>query len=74
MVAVDAFDVIRTDSAVAELARLLSTRQDPVAATGLWGSFAPILAATISRRLDRPLLLVTAREAVRAEPVGQLQR
>ena len=31
-----------------------------VAADGLWGAFAPILAGTAARRLNRPLLYVTA--------------
>ncbi len=60
MVVVDTFDVIRTDARVSELARLLTTRGEAVAAAGLWGSSAPILAAIIGERLNRPLLLVTA--------------
>ena len=31
-----------------------------VSADGLWGSFAPILAGTVSAQLKRPLLYVTA--------------
>jgi len=33
---------------------------DVVSADGLWGSFAPILAGTAARSLQRPLLYVTA--------------
>jgi transcription-repair coupling factor (superfamily II helicase) len=58
--AVDAFDVIRNDPRLTELARLLSRGNDPVAAEGLWGSAAPILAGIAAERLGRPLLLVTA--------------
>ncbi|MFQ5805258.1 MAG: transcription-repair coupling factor [Phycisphaerae bacterium] len=60
MVLVDAFDVIRTDARVSELARLLAEGGDPVGAAGLWGSCAPILAAFVGERLGHPLLLVTA--------------
>jgi transcription-repair coupling factor (superfamily II helicase) len=65
---VDVFDAIRTDPHLEELTRLLEhTGQTPVpqrrgavAAEGLWGSSAPILAALAAERLRRPLLLVTA--------------
>jgi transcription-repair coupling factor (superfamily II helicase) len=60
MVVVDAFEVIRTDARVSELARLLTDVGGPVAAAGLWGSSAPILAAIVGERLERPLLLITA--------------
>jgi transcription-repair coupling factor (superfamily II helicase) len=65
---VDVFETIRTDPRLEELARLLgrSTGETPavrggaVAAEGLWGSSAPILAGLVADRLKRPLLLVTA--------------
>jgi len=45
---------------LAELTRLLDRGKGAVAAEGLWGSSAPILAAIAAERLQRPLLLVTA--------------
>ncbi len=65
----DVFDAIRTDPHLEELTRLLERptgkmpvpqRGGAVAAEGLWGSSAPILAALAAERLGRPLLLVTA--------------
>lgn len=56
----DVFGDIRNDSRVVELARLLKAGNTPVAAEGLWGSSAPILAGLIAERLERPLLLVAA--------------
>ncbi len=58
--AVDVFDVIRADSRFEELIRLLRDGTGPVAAEGLWGSSAPILAALAADALNRPLLLITA--------------
>ena len=58
--AVDVFDCIRTDPRLAELTRLLVDGGGAVAAEGLWGSAAPILAALAAQALERPLLLVTA--------------
>jgi transcription-repair coupling factor (superfamily II helicase) len=69
MIAVDVFETIRTDARIEELTRLLERTpetgkmpvpQGVVAAEGLWGSSAPILAAIAAERLGRPLLLVTA--------------
>jgi transcription-repair coupling factor (superfamily II helicase) len=57
---VDVFTAIRTDPRLEELTRLLEHGTGAVAAEGLWGSSAPILAAMIAERLRRPLLLVTA--------------
>ena len=56
----DAFDVIRADVRVGELADHLADAKGPVTAAGLWGSCAPILAGILGERLQRPLLLVTA--------------
>ncbi len=56
----DVFDAIRTDPQVEELTRRLATARGVVAAEGLWGSSAPILAALVAARLNRPLLLVAA--------------
>jgi len=60
MLLVDAFDVVRTDARIGELARLLTGEGGAVTAAGLWGSCAPILGAIVGERLKRPLLLVTA--------------
>jgi len=57
---VEPLDAIRHDSRLVELGALLAGGHTPVAATGLWGSFAPILAAFTAERLRRPFLLVTA--------------
>ena len=57
---VDVFETIRTDPKLEELTRLLARGKGAVAAEGLWGSSAPILAALAAERLGRPLLLVTA--------------
>ncbi len=54
------FETIRADSRLEELTRLLEEPRGVVAAEGLWGSSAPILAALAADRLGRPLLLVTA--------------
>ena len=54
------FATIRADPRVEELTRLLAEPGGLVAAEGLWGSSAPILAALVAQRLGRPLLLVTA--------------
>ena len=54
----DVFDAIRIDPQVEELTRRLATARGAVAAEGLWGSSAPILAALVAERLNRPLLLV----------------
>ncbi|MEW6251420.1 MAG: transcription-repair coupling factor [Planctomycetota bacterium] len=55
----DVFETIRADAQLAELIRLLGGA-GAVAAEGLWGSSAPIVAALAAERLGRPLLLVTA--------------
>jgi transcription-repair coupling factor (superfamily II helicase) len=60
MRAVDVLAAIRSDSRFEELARLLDEGKGVVAAEGLWGSCAPILAALGAERLHRPLLFVTA--------------
>jgi transcription-repair coupling factor (superfamily II helicase) len=60
MPVVDVFETIRTDPQLEELTRLLARGKGAVAAEGLWGSSAPILAALAAERLGRPLLLVTA--------------
>ncbi|MBU0641126.1 MAG: transcription-repair coupling factor [Planctomycetes bacterium] len=60
MDAVNGFDAIRSDPRLTELVRLLAAHTGPVAAGGLWGSCAPILAALVSERMRRPLLLVSA--------------
>ena len=54
------FETIRDDARLDELTRLLARGTGAVAAEGLWGSSAPILAALSAERLRRPLLLVTA--------------
>ena len=54
-----AFEVIRTDARVGQLADLLTDAEGPVVAAGLWGSSTPILAALVAERLQRPLLLVS---------------
>ena len=56
----DVFEPIRKDSRLEELTRLLERCRGPVAAEGLWGSSAPIVAGLAAERLGRPLLLVTA--------------
>ncbi len=56
----DVFEAIRKDARVEELTRLLQAGDTPVAAEGLWGSSAPILAGIIAQRLGRPLLIITA--------------
>ena len=56
----DVFETIRNDPQVEELIRLLAAGTGAVAAEGLWGSSAPVLAALAAERLGRPLLLVTA--------------
>ena len=56
----DIFDAIRSDPRLDELIRLLTENSDPVAAEGLWGSSAPIMAAIVAERLRRPLLFITA--------------
>ncbi len=60
MPVVDVFETIRTDPKLEELTRLLARGKGAVAAEGLWGSSAPILAAVAAEQLGRPLLLVTA--------------
>jgi len=57
---VDVFEHIRNDTQLAELARRLTAPRGAVAAEGLWGSSAPIVAALVAERLGRPLLIVTA--------------
>ena len=44
---------------VADLCRRLA-EQSHVAATGQWGSCANVLAATVQKKLGRPLLILTA--------------
>ncbi|MCK4341304.1 MAG: transcription-repair coupling factor [Phycisphaerae bacterium] len=56
----DVFETIRRDTRLEELIRLLARGPGAVAAEGLWGSSAPILAALAAERLGRPLLLITA--------------
>ncbi|GJQ26523.1 MAG: transcription-repair-coupling factor [Phycisphaerae bacterium] len=51
---------IAVDARVAALAARLKAGGPPLAAHGLWGSCAPILAGLLSRQLHRPLLFVTA--------------
>ena len=48
------------DPRLDELARRLTDGAGAVTAEGLWGSCAPILAAVVAERLERPLLLITA--------------
>ena len=60
MNAVDVFEHIRHDPRMTELARLLARDRGVVAAEGLWGSCAPVLAAVAAERSGRPLLFVTA--------------
>lgn len=48
-----------TDAQFAELTDRLAA-EGGAAADGLWGSFAPMLAVGVSRRLQRPLLYLTA--------------
>lgn len=56
----DSFDRLRADPRIAELVGLLGGGRGAVAADGLWGSCAPILAALAAERTGRPLLIVTA--------------
>ncbi|MBK9129202.1 MAG: transcription-repair coupling factor [Phycisphaerales bacterium] len=56
----DVFEHIRNDTLLAELARRLTAPRGAVAAEGLWGSSAPIVAGLVAERLGRPLLIVTA--------------
>ncbi|MBK9118877.1 MAG: transcription-repair coupling factor [Phycisphaerales bacterium] len=56
----DVFAPIREDAPFSELLRLLRAGPGPVAAEGLWGSSAPVLAALAAEALRRPLLLITA--------------
>ncbi|MCA9244669.1 MAG: DEAD/DEAH box helicase, partial [Phycisphaerales bacterium] len=60
MIVVDALRPMRQDPRVARLADLLKNAKTPVAADGLWGSAAPILAGLIAEATRRPLLLITA--------------
>ncbi|MBN2563547.1 MAG: transcription-repair coupling factor [Phycisphaerae bacterium] len=53
-------NTITEDVTVKALCARLAAERIPLGATGLWGSAAPILAALVSARLDRPLLFVTA--------------
>jgi transcription-repair coupling factor (superfamily II helicase) len=49
------------DKAVAEIiSRLKSAAKGQVLAEGTWGSFAPLLAAHISKELNRPILYIAA--------------
>jgi len=50
---------ITRDDTINDLCRRLATTSTPVAASGLWGSAAPILAAAAAAAANRPLLLLT---------------
>ncbi len=51
---------ITSDPTVRALWARLAADKTPLAANGLWGSAAPILAALTARQLRRPLLYITA--------------
>src|SRR5258706_10950149 len=53
-------DVILGDPPVQALCAKLTGGKTPIAASGLWGSSAPILAGLIANKLDQPLLYVVA--------------
>jgi transcription-repair coupling factor (superfamily II helicase) len=54
-------DAVLSDPTVKALcARLASAEETALAANGLWGSAAPVLAALAARQVGRPLLYVTA--------------
>ncbi|MFQ5423796.1 MAG: transcription-repair coupling factor [Phycisphaerae bacterium] len=50
---------ITRDDTIDGLCRQLATTSTPVAASGLWGSAAPILAAAVAGAIQRPLLFLT---------------
>lgn len=49
---------LHKDKSIQEIIRLLGA-DTPVHAEGTWGSFAPLLAQTISQHLKRPILFIT---------------
>jgi transcription-repair coupling factor (superfamily II helicase) len=51
---------IAADKQLARLARALKTADRPVSVCGLWGSSAPMVAADLSQRTQRPLVYLTA--------------
>ncbi len=53
-------DQIAADPLFARAAEAIREGPSPVAVSGLWGSSAPMTAGIVARRLQRPLLLVTA--------------
>jgi transcription-repair coupling factor (superfamily II helicase) len=55
---VTVLDTITNDSVVQALCKRLSGADTPLAASGLWGSSAPILAAATARQLNRLCLYV----------------
>ncbi len=54
------FDTLSADERVKALTARLATSKTPLAATGLWGSSAPILAALVASHSRRPILYLTA--------------
>ena len=53
-------DAVLADRTFGELVARLESGKGPVTASGVWGSFAPVLAAAAARRLGRGLLYLTA--------------
>ncbi|MBL8878031.1 MAG: transcription-repair coupling factor [Phycisphaerales bacterium] len=54
------FDALLADPRITRVAEALKAQRGVVAAEGLWGSCAPILAGAVAQQLNRPLLLLTA--------------
>ncbi len=69
----DVFETIRDNPQFKELTRLLAGEQGVVAAEGLWGSSAPILAGLAAESLGRPLLLVVDHPDRADEALDDLQ-
>ncbi|MEK6644953.1 MAG: transcription-repair coupling factor [Planctomycetota bacterium] len=66
-------DVILTDPTVSDLADRLGAAATPLAATGLWGSSAPILAGLLAKKLNRPLLLLAAHSDQADEAIDDIE-
>ncbi len=66
-------DAIVTDPTVRDLAKRLGAAATPLAATGLWGSSAPILAGLLAETLQRPLLVLTAHSDQADEAIDDIE-
>jgi transcription-repair coupling factor (superfamily II helicase) len=73
MRAVDIFAAICGDSRVDVLLERLAGPAPAAVAEGLWGSAAPILAALVSSRSQRPLLFVTAHAAAADDVLDDIE-